>query len=155
MTISIRIADSEIDRAFIEALNLRLIEVIDAPAHSKDEVELFQHGFTATAWSDNIGRNATFLAVRESGERLGYLHIREGFDEIAKEKCGYIALLAVAPNAEGQGVSHVLIKQAESWARNQGFSRVALDVFASNHRGLRFYEKSGYLPETIRVIKNI
>ncbi len=155
MTVSIRLAEGEVDQAFIEGLNPRLIEVITAPAHSGQEVAAFQQSFTATIWNDDIGANATFLAVRECGARIGYVNVREGGDEIANDKCGYIALLAVQPEAEGQGVAQLLINEAEHWAKRQGYSRVALDVFASNGRGLRFYEKIGFRAETIRVIKRL
>ncbi|MEH6756459.1 MAG: GNAT family N-acetyltransferase [Parasphingorhabdus sp.] len=155
MTFSIRAEENDADRGFIEGLNPRLTEVIEAPAHSKREVELFQDGFTATAWNSDIGENATFIAIQECGERIGYVNVREGMDEIAGKKCGYIALLAVKPEAEGQGVARSLVNEAEQWAKKMGYARLALDVFASNDRGLRFYEKAGFRHETVRVIKQI
>lgn len=155
MTFSIRAEETEADREFIEGLNPRLTEVIEAPVHSKREVEVFQYGFTATSWDSEIGENATFIAIKECGERIGYVNVREGMDEIAGKKCGYIALLAVKPEAEGQGVALSLVNEAEQWARQMGYTRLALDVFASNDRGLRFYEKAGFSHETIRVIKQI
>ena len=155
MTFSIRAEETEADREFIEGLNPRLTEFIEAPAHSKRDVEQFQDGFTATSWDSDIGENATFIATKECGERIGYVNVREGMDEIAGKKCGYIALLAVKPEAEGQGVARSLVNEAEKWAKQMGYARLALDVFASNDRGLRFYEKAGFRHETIRVIKQI
>jgi ribosomal protein S18 acetylase RimI-like enzyme len=155
MTFSIRTEETEGDREFIEGLNARLTEVIEAPAHSKSDVAMFQTNFTTTSWDSDIGENATFIAVKECGERIGYVNVREGMDEIAGEKCGYIALLAVIPEAEGLGVARSLVNEAEQWAKQLGYSRLALDVFASNDRGLRFYEKAGFQRETIRVIKQI
>jgi ribosomal protein S18 acetylase RimI-like enzyme len=153
MPISIRAFLGEADREFIESLNLRLSEVIQAPAHSQREVELFQSRFTATAWDSDIADQATFVAIDERGSRTGYVNVREGTDEIAGDKCGYIALLAVEPEAEGRGVAQSLVSKAEQWAKQMGYARLALDVFASNGRGLRFYEKAGFQHETIRVIK--
>ena len=155
MIFSIRQGAGEADRPFIEKLNARLIEVIKAPTHTEYQVRSFQQGFTASSWNADIANNATFLAISGQGEPIGYVNVREGNDEIAGGKCGYIALLAVIPEAEGQGVAQSLVSEAENWARQMGFTRVALDVFASNERGLRFYDKMGFDHETIRVIKSI
>ena len=155
MRFSIRAEESESDRLFIEGLNSRLADVIEAPAHSKKDVKLFQKRFTATSWDSDIGDSAIFIATEESGDRSGYVNVREGLDDIANEKCGYIALLAVKPEAEGKGVARALVGEAECWAKQMGYGRLALDVFTSNERGLQFYENAGFQHETIRVIKQI
>lgn len=152
---TIRPEKDETDRVFIQGLNARLSGVIDAPAHSKEQVVAFQDRFTATAWQDETGDSATFIAVGKDGQRLGYVNVRASADEIANERCGYIALLAVVAEAEGQGVGQSLLLEAEQWTRRMGFRRLSLDVFASNHRGQGFYEKAGFRPETIRVIKQL
>lgn len=155
MTFTVRPEEDEADRAFILGLNGRLCGVIDAPTHSKDEVETFQDRFTASAWADHQVNAATFVAIGMDSQRLGYVHIREGTDEIAGEGCAYIALLAVIADAEGNGVGQALLQAAERWSKDMGFSRVALDVFASNYRGQRFYETAGFRPETVRVVKRL
>lgn len=152
---TIRLEDGDTDHAFITALNARLSGVIDAPTHSKEEVEAFQYRFTATAWEVEAAAGATFVAVGKDGQRVGYVNVRESMDEIANEKCGYIALLAVVDEAEGEGVGQALLMEAERWTRQKGFRRLSLDVFASNLRGRRFYEKAGYRLEIIRVIKQL
>lgn len=155
MSLSIRFESSPEDRQFIERLNPRLTEVIDAPTHSVGDVEAFQRDFTATAWEQGRGNSATFLAVEETGERVGYVHVREGMDEVLSEPCAYIALLAVERSHEGKGIAKALIQRTEAWAADMGFKRVALDVFASNTRAAEFYERAGYRPETVRVVKKL
>lgn len=152
---TIRSEDSDKDRIFIRGLNGRLSGVIDAPTHSKQEVEAFQDHFTATAWEVGAADGTTLVAVDKDGKQLGYIHVRESMDEIANEKCGYVALLAVVAEAEGAGVGDALLREAEQWTRRKGFRRLSLDVFASNLRGRRFYEKAGFRPETIRLIKQL
>lgn len=152
---TIRPEEGEADRLFISELNVRLSGVIDAPAHSREEVVAFQDRFTASALEIDVGEGATFVAVGKDGQRLGYVNVRGGIDEIANEQCGYIALLAVADDAESQGVGQSLLKEAEQWTRQMGFRRLSLDVFASNLRGQRFYERAGFRSETIRVIKRV
>jgi GNAT superfamily N-acetyltransferase len=150
---TIRLEEGEADRAFIRALNGRLSDVIDAPTHSRDEVVAFQDRFTASAWGVGVGDSATLVAASNDGRRLGYVHVREGTDDIANEKCGYIALLAVVAEAEGEGVGRSLLRAAEKWAKDMGYRRLSLDVFASNRRARQFYEEAGFRPETIRLIK--
>src|SRR3546814_12801961 len=69
MSFSIRPECDDKDRRFIEGLNVRLTEVIKAPAHSSNEIESFQKAFAATAGELDGGKGATFLAVEETGNR--------------------------------------------------------------------------------------
>ncbi|MDY7097934.1 MAG: GNAT family N-acetyltransferase [Pseudomonadota bacterium] len=153
--VSIRAARDPEDRAFIAGLNPRLTEVIDAPTHSLQEVEQFQAFFTETAWEQNAGSNAIFIAQDEQGEGIGYVNVREGIDDILNKPCAYIALLVLEKAYEGKGVAQALMQKAEEWAANAGYERLALDVFASNTRALSFYESAGFAQETTRLIKEI
>ncbi|MET1753918.1 GNAT family N-acetyltransferase [Novosphingobium sp. RD2P27] len=152
---SIRLERDDEDRRFIESLNPRLTDVIKAPTHTPDDVRAFQDAFTATAWQVDDEKSATFLAVDEAGDRIGYISVREGSDDVLNEPCGYIALLAIKQEHEGRGIAKSLVKQAETWAKGMGFSRLALDVFTSNDHGLVFYQRAGFQPETVRVIKRL
>lgn len=152
---SIRPECSPEDRAFIESLNPRLAHVINAPTHSCDEVRNFQALFTATAWDHKEKNNAMFVAVSSGGEKIGYINIREGTDDILAEPMGYIALLAIKKNYEGKGVARALIKTAQSWAKDSGYKRVYLDVFASNTRALEFYKREGFEAETLRMVRRV
>ena len=71
MTFTVRPEQDEADRVFTRGLNARLCGVIDAPTHSRKEVETFQERFTASAWVDVKVDGATFVAVSEHGQRLG------------------------------------------------------------------------------------
>lgn len=112
MSFSIRPECDDEDRRFIEGLNVRLTDVIEAPTHSSGEIASFQEAFTATAWELDGGKGATFLAVEETGSRIGYVNVREGLDDVLGETCGYIALLAVGQAHEGRGVAKALVERA-------------------------------------------
>ncbi len=155
MSFSIRPECDDEDRRFIEGLNPRLTEAITAPTHTSRNVRSFQEAFTATAWEANTVKKATFLAIEKAGDRIGYINVREGSDDVLGEACGYVALLAVKREYEGKGVARSLVEEAERWARGMGFSRIALDVFASNDHALKVYERAGFQPETVRVIKKL
>lgn len=153
MKIDIRLANAETDRKFVESLNARLTAGIDAPAHDAEAVNRFQRRFTETAWGD--GGGASFIAQSESGQPLGYVNVRPGNDDIADEPCAYVALLAVVEDAEGKGIARALMDEATNWAVKQGYTRITLDVFASNRTAQDFYSKAGFAPETLRLVRKL
>ena len=57
-----------------------------------------------------------------------------------------IEVLAVDPAARGRGVARALMRAAESWAREHGFTRVSLNVWAQNERARGLYEHLGWEP---------
>jgi RimJ/RimL family protein N-acetyltransferase len=42
---------------------------------------------------------------------------------------------------------------AEDWAREQGYGRVVLYVFANNEKARKLYERMNYKQETIKYVK--
>ena len=60
---------------------------------------------------------------------------------------GYVSILAVAREAEGQGVGRVLLQAAEDWGRANGFTKLTLAVFVANRRARDFYDRQGWRPE--------
>ena len=65
----------------------------------------------------------------------------------------YVDSLVVAQKAERKGVGRALLDYVERWARDHEYREVALDVFAGNHGAIAFYERQGYLPDHIRMVK--
>jgi GNAT superfamily N-acetyltransferase len=54
---------------------------------------------------------------------------------------------------ETQEAGSVLMAAAEAWAREQGFTKLTLNVFENNHHARKVYEHIGYSPETLRYVK--
>ena len=69
------------------------------------------------------------------------------------EPCGYVTVLALIKEAEGQGVADRLMRDVEDWARAQGFRLLGLDVFANNQRARAFYRRLGYEEDSLRLTK--
>jgi ribosomal protein S18 acetylase RimI-like enzyme len=95
----------------------------------------------------------TLVAWSADGERLGYIHMRPFKDGVTDEPCGYVSLLALSEEAEGQGIAHLMMQAAETWARAQGYRFLCLDVFADNRHAVEFYERRGFQTETLRMVK--
>lgn len=52
----------------------------------------------------------------------------------------------VDPRFRRQGIGHCLVRSALTWAKREGFSRVLLDVVATNTHAIRLYESHGFRP---------
>ena len=95
------------------------------------------------------------IAEDSRGLRLGFLHVTRIPDFFTGEQQGYVSAVAVSEQAEGKGVARALMERAEAWARECGFRILALDVFASNTHARLFYQRLGYVEETLKLIKEL
>ena len=95
------------------------------------------------------------IAEDAQGLRLGFLHATQTPDFFTGEQQGYISDVVVSEQAEGKGIARVLMERAEAWARECGFRILALDVFALNTHARSFYQRLGYVEETLKLIKEL
>lgn len=140
------------DLPFMMGLAGRLAAVADFPWRSAAEMKAFQHAFM----TEVLARPETITLVAEDapgGAPLGFAALEPHADDITNGPAGYLSLLAVTAAAEGRGVARRLVAAAEETARQHGWQVLALDVFATNTRGRRFYDGLGYRAETLRLVK--
>lgn len=97
--------------------------------------------------------NEVFIAERD-GVVVGCLHMLTMTDFFGRHHA-HISVIATTEAAEGTGVGKALLAEAEAWARRRGTSLLTLNVFDSNTRARRFYERAGFAPETLRYAKEI
>ncbi|WP_051329210.1 GNAT family N-acetyltransferase [Geminicoccus roseus] len=150
--IRIRPAD-ESDMAFIHGLSQRLSDVPRPDWHDLAAMRAFQGRFMTAMLGDPPPVAALLVAVDGAGQRLGFVQALPGRDGVTDEACGYVSLLALDLAAEGQGIAAALMAAVEDWAVLAGFRLLSLDVFATNQRALRFYERCGFRPESLRMVK--
>jgi GNAT superfamily N-acetyltransferase len=141
------------DTDFLFALSPRLSGVPRPTWHSLDAMEQFQSRFMAATLHNAAENSRTLIAISETDVRLGYIHMKPGNDGVTDEACGYVAILALTEEAEGQGIAKLLMHHAEGWAREKGYRFLSLDVFADNRRALDFYNRGGFRPESVRMVK--
>lgn len=139
------------DRAFIMSLAPRLAGVADFPWRTAEEMAAFQDAFMHEALAKP--ETVALIAEDEGGERLGFIAVEPQRDPIDGRPGGYVSLLAVTEAAEGRGAARALVVAAEDVARAAGWTVLALDVFASNGRGRRFYDALGFREETVRLVR--
>jgi ribosomal protein S18 acetylase RimI-like enzyme len=148
----IRAADDE-DIGFMFALAPRLAEVAELSWHDAQDLIAFQHRYMRAAFARPKAETVTLIAEAPSGERLGYVHAEASTDSVTLEPCGYVTVLALTKEAEGQGIAGRLMSGVEDWARDQGFRLLGLDVFANNKRARAFYRRLGYQEDSLRLTK--
>jgi len=146
---------SAADRAFLDSLDERLIQEAAAPGLTRDDFAAFQARYTRSALDEAPPRSATLVAQDGAGTPLGYIHLESTEDSLSGNTAGYVSILAVTAAAEGRGVASRLMEEAEGWARAQGFRFLLLDVFGSNATARRFYERRGFVADSLRLRRPI
>ncbi|WP_324796593.1 GNAT family N-acetyltransferase [Streptomyces cyaneofuscatus] len=59
-------------------------------------------------------------------------------------QAGEVYALYVSPDLIGRGIGRILLGEAHSQMKGQGFEASALWVLCDNQRAQRFYERAGY-----------
>jgi ribosomal protein S18 acetylase RimI-like enzyme len=93
------------------------------------------------------------VARNDAGTIVGVAMVTLNPELLSRSPSAHLEVIAVAENAEGQGVGKDLMAAAEDGARNRGASSITLFVFANNARARRVYERAGFDEELIRCIK--
>lgn len=99
----------------------------------------------------NDSDNAVWMAER-GGRVAGCLHVLALTDFFGLRHA-HISVIATTAEAEGTGVGAALLDFAEAWARERQLPLMTLNVFATNARALRFYERGGWVPEMLKYVK--
>ncbi len=94
---------------------------------------------------ENLGRIGQQAWVAEhEGHLVGFLVARAMASEME------ILNLAVEPNVRRKGIGHALLREALSWAVQNGAGRAFLEVRASNSAARQFYEAHGFASAGVR-----
>jgi ribosomal protein S18 acetylase RimI-like enzyme len=154
MPVTLRAATAA-DHAAIRALDPRLIAEASLPGATPEDFARFQRNFTDKALADSNPQSRLIVAVDGSDAVLGYIHLKPIHDDVLDVETGYVSIIAVAENAAGQGIGKKLMEAAEVWAREHGYPSLLLDVFASNETARRFYEKTGFVEDSLRLRRDL
>ena len=141
------------DREFILALAERLLAFGDVPGRDRTAMIARDRSVLAAALSG--GDSAIFVAIDADGRPLGFIHLTTANDYYDDRTTAHVADIVVAPAAAGRGVGSALLEHAESWAREQGFAMLTLNVFTGNRRARDLYVKLGFAEEWIRCLKRL
>ena len=119
--------------------------VEDCPHVAELEKMIFSQPWSEQGFRDalNMERNI-FLVAEEDGIIYGYIGMYQSLDE------GEITNVAVAPGKRNAGTGRLLMQVAMEQAKQQGITRIVLEVRVSNASAIHLYEKCGFVNCGIR-----
>ena len=119
--------------------------VEDCPHVAELEKMIFSQPWSEQGFRDalNMERNI-FLVAEEDGIIYGYIGMYQSLDE------GEITNVAVAPGKRNAGTGRLLMQAAMEQAKQQGITRIVLEVRVSNASAIHLYEKCGFVNCGIR-----
>ena len=106
----------------------------------------FERAFTAKK------TNEVMLICEDShAERVGFAWVVTEHDFFTREPHAHVSEIAVL--RDGQGAGRHLMDAAESWAHQQGYRYISLNVQGRNEGAHGFYQRLGYAVEKIAYTK--
>ena len=101
------------------------------------------------------------LAAQQVGRYLGYAFVRVRPGALfavswsASDPLAELAILAVLPEARGQGVGSALLDAVEAKLRELQIDDMVIDVITTNTDAMRLYERRGALPFLTNFIQRV
>ena len=81
------------------------------------------------------------------------LWLGNAVDQVKGDRHAHIFLLYVVPAQRRQGIGGALVRHAEAWAKARGDRQIGLQVFRANQPALNLYQKLGYQPVSVWMVK--
>ena len=90
------------------------------------------------------GKNIRIVEV--DGEAVGFLYFRPDFRVMYLEKgrVFWVDLVYVKQGHRGKGLGRLLYEDAARMAREGGFDRMVIDIFAANANSRKFHDRLGF-----------
>jgi predicted GNAT superfamily acetyltransferase len=108
----------------------------DIPARSEDLAE-----FHIAIKKKNI------LLMTSHARPIAFLYFRTDFKVLyIRQRFFWVDLIYVAEQFRGQGLGQRLYREAIKIARQKGFKKIIIDIFAANQNSTRFHEKMKFTP---------
>jgi GNAT superfamily N-acetyltransferase len=144
---------SELD--VLVAMVPRLVAFGLPPGRDPDAVRRTVAGAVGDALGPARADQVVLVATDAADSALGFVQVELRPETFGRAPEAYVSALVVGGGSEGRGVGRALMAAAETWARERGALRVALDVFATNHAARAFYERIGYLEDSLTLSKQL
>ena len=93
-------------------------------------------------------RLAVWLASADEKD-IGYC-----VSTITADRIGEVDSLYVVPTYRGRGVGHGLMSRAMNWFGRQSIQSIVVEVISGNDAAQRFYARYGFLPRTVRMLRD-
>jgi len=144
---------SRLDREAVLALIPRLRTFGEVPLRSAGALDAGEYRTLARYFDAGAEGARLWVAEGPDGKLLGAAYAQSLWDYFTEETHAHLGILMVAQHASRRGVGRALVEAVETWAREQRFRFLTLNVFARNIEARKFYEHLGFDEDTIRYLK--
>ncbi len=139
------------DRTFVLSLAPRLAIGMQ-PWRDLEPWLVTVEGWLTESINQHNQKTMVLIAEDAQGERLGFATVSHS-THFTGQRQAYIGELATLEAVEGRGVGTALVEACEQWAREQGYTLLALSTGAANARALNFYHHLGFQDEDVALTK--
>jgi ribosomal protein S18 acetylase RimI-like enzyme len=115
---------------------------------SKHMVEVFEH-FLQKEDSRIV------VAEDKNHDFIGYLFVGESTNQMTGQTSGFIYDIYVTEKHRDKGVGTTLMKEAENYCKQKGYTRISLMVSTHNQPAIELYRKTGFKDEQIFMEKEL
>lgn len=103
-----------------------------------------------------FSQSHVFLVAEHDGAPAGFILMLDSMpDEVTRMPQGFIAYMAVEPDARKRGVGGALLRAVEDEARRRGLPYIGLMVTEENGAARALYEHAGYVTERRLLCKTL
>jgi ribosomal protein S18 acetylase RimI-like enzyme len=103
-------------------------------------------------WFNNPKPDEAMYIAELDGTPAGCAYLVTLIDYFNQRPHAHLSVLAVARDAEGQGVGSALLDQSVTWAKERNSDRLTLSALVTNSRARALYERKGFGGEYIRYV---
>lgn len=101
--------------------------------------------FLAGSAADELVPSAVFVAERDGGGLCGCLELSvRNYAEGCAAATPYVESWFVDPDQRRSGIGRLLMRAAEAWARDHGYSEIASDTLLDNHASQSAHQALGF-----------
>lgn len=125
-------------------MTFRPATAADLPELAAMEAAATAHGWNERQFRGSLDAGHAFLLLEVDGELCGHAVSMTMLDEAE------LLTIVIAPERQGQGLGQTLLGELLNQLRQQGCSRLFLEVRESNRPARALYTKSGFVETGLR-----
>jgi ribosomal protein S18 acetylase RimI-like enzyme len=95
------------------------------------------------------------IPTEDRTKKIACLWLGIAIDQATGIRHPNIFLVYVEPTYRRQGIGCALMEHAQSWAKVQGYTHIGLQVFTANQPAIDLYQKLGYQPRAISMLREL
>jgi ribosomal protein S18 acetylase RimI-like enzyme len=96
-----------------------------------------------------------WFVTTSSSTKIACLWLGIAIDQVNGIRHPNIFLIYVDPMYRRQGIGRKLMKHAEAWAKDRGYTQIGLQVFTTNQPAIDLYQQLGYQSRSISMMREL